>query len=627
MRILVVDDNQPQFIMIKNLLLAFRQDVQFEYAPNYRDALKAVDGERFDVFLIDYDLGGESGIELMKQLRRDGHDAPMILLTAHGSRDVDLQAMESGAVDYLDKGELRAAILERSIRYAVRYHESLRRIKESENRLRRVLGNIPTGVFIAQGAAFAFVNDALCQMTGYTAEELFDYPVENLLGESVAAMLAQNTPAGDAPRHSEMQFRAASGDVRWLQITLSRMQYEGEQSVLGAVTDITERKIAEQHEQEQRTLAEALLDTSRAINSTLEIDEVLYRILDNLRYVIPHDVATITMIEDGYTRVVGYTGDLYEREIRKTHLAIDDTPELRLLIENRAPLLIRDLQDAPNVAMFKGLPNLRSYLSTPLIAADNVIGFINLLTSAPEFFDEAHADRLQIFANQVVGALQNAREYEKASEKAANDERQRLAHDLHDAVSQTLFSASVIAESLPRLRHNEAAFEEGLRRISRMSRGALAEMRTLLLELRPQALVNTELDILLQHLVNAARSRIETEIDLVIHADTDKIILPSDVRVGFYRITQEALNNIIKHAQATKALIHVTDDAQQTVITITDDGRGFDPDVIPSDSLGLRIMQERAAKIELDLTIDSQPQAGSRISATYPKGRHDEREN
>lgn len=624
MRILVVDDNEPQFVMITRLLLAFRQDVEFEYASNYQDALKAVDGERFDVFLIDYDLGGESGIELMKQLRRDGHDAPMILLTAHGSRDVDLQAMESGAVDYLDKGELRAAILERSIRYAVRYHESLRRIKESENRLRRVLGALPTGVFIAQNESFAFVNDALCQMTGYTPDELFDYPVENLLGQSVAATLDQ-CAAGDAPRDDEIQFRTASGDVRWLQITLSRMQYEGEQSVLGAVTDITERKIAERHEHEQRTLAEALLDTSRAINSTLAIDEVLYRILDNLRHVIPHDVATITMIEDGYTRVVGYTGDLYEREIRKTHIAIEDTPELGLMIERRTPLLIRDLQNAVNVKMFKGMPQLRSYLSAPLIAADSVIGFINLLTSAPEFFDEGHADRLQIFANQVVGALQNAQEYEKAGEKAANDERQRLARDLHDAVSQTLFSASVIAESLPRLRHNETAFEEGLRRISRMSRGALAEMRTLLLELRPQALVNTDFDILLQHLVNAAKSRVETEIDLVIEAE--KIVLPPDVKVGFYRITQEALNNIIKHAHATKALIHVTDDEHRTAITITDDGRGFDLNAIPSHNMGLRIMQERAAKIEVDLTIDSQPQAGSRINATYPKGRHDEREN
>ena len=155
-------------------------------------------------------------------------------------------------------------------------------------------------------------------------------------------------------------------------------------------------------------------------------------------------------------------------------------------------------------------------------------------------------------------AIENARIYEQAAELAALEERQRLARELHDAVTQTLFSASLAAEVLPRLwERNREAGLRCLSEVRQLTRGALAEMRTLLLELRPAALVETELEALLSQLAEAvtSRARIPVTVQAVPHCN-----LPPEVQVALYRIAQEALNNVAKHAEAR----HVEVDLQCT---------------------------------------------------------------
>ncbi len=155
-----------------------------------------------------------------------------------------------------------------------------------------------------------------------------------------------------------------------------------------------------------------------------------------------------------------------------------------------------------------------------------------------------------------------------------------------------------------------------------MNKGALAEMRTLLLELRPSAILDTEISILLQHLANAARSHTDAQIELSIHSE--RVLLPNDVKIGFYRITQEALNNIIKHARAQTVQIMTEDHEHYFSLTIQDDGIGFDVDNVPSDHMGLRIIRERALNLDLQIEITSVPNTGTRIYVFYPKGVHDD---
>lgn len=208
---------------------------------------------------------------------------------------------------------------------------------------------------------------------------------------------------------------------------------------------------------------------------------------------------------------------------------------------------------------------------------------------------------------------------ERELEQAVAAERSRLARDLHDAVTQTLFSASLIAEALPGSWERDR--EEGqllLKEMRQLSRGALAEMRTLLLELRPAALVEAKLGDLLHQLAEASTGREGLPITVTVEGERR---LPPDVHVALYRIAQEALNNVIKHSRASHAdvslrylaSVHGEDSGGSVTLCIHDDGRGFDPGDVSADHLGLGIMRERADAIGARLEITSEPGRGTQI--------------
>jgi PAS domain S-box-containing protein len=209
---------------------------------------------------------------------------------------------------------------------------------------------------------------------------------------------------------------------------------------------------------------------------------------------------------------------------------------------------------------------------------------------------------------QAEEALKQA---QKEKEEAAVIERTRLAHDLHDAVSQTMFSASIIADVLPRLWDKNP--EEGRRRleeIRQLTRGALAEMRTLLFELRPAALADAELGYLLHQLAESITGRSRIPVEVFVEGECD---LPADTKVALYRITQEALNNVAKHANAGKALVNMRCKPDELSLVISDNGKGFDLSKVKPESLGLGIMRARIKGIGGQLTINSEPGAGSEI--------------
>jgi PAS domain S-box-containing protein len=196
-------------------------------------------------------------------------------------------------------------------------------------------------------------------------------------------------------------------------------------------------------------------------------------------------------------------------------------------------------------------------------------------------------------------------------EQAAQSERTRLARDLHDAVSQTLFSASLVAEVLPRLwDRNEGEGRRRLEEVRQLTRGALAEMRTLLFELRPSALAEAELGHLLRQLGESVTGRARVPVTVNIDCALPFAV---DTKIGLYRIAQEALNNVAKHSGAESAVVTLRCRTGFTEMSIADNGRGFDPATAAGKSLGLGIMNERATAIGATLTIRSTPGHGTEV--------------
>lgn len=254
-------------------------------------------------------------------------------------------------------------------------------------------------------------------------------------------------------------------------------------------------------------------------------------------------------------------------------------------------------------------------LEVRLAVQAKTFGTLVLLYEEPREFTEEEVELASVFADQAALTIENARLSEQAQQAAMLEERQRLARELHDAVTQTLFSASLIAEVAPRLWDRDPA--EGRRRLDELrglTRGALAEMRALLLELRPGALVETPMPQLFRQLGDAARTRAGVSVDVGVDGDRE---LPPDVHVALYRVAQEALNNVVKHAGATHVDMHLRFAEDLVELTVADDGRGFDADSVAAGHLGLRIMHERAQAIGADLEVGAREGGGTRLKLVW----------
>jgi signal transduction histidine kinase len=204
---------------------------------------------------------------------------------------------------------------------------------------------------------------------------------------------------------------------------------------------------------------------------------------------------------------------------------------------------------------------------------------------------------------------------EKAAAEAVTADRTRLARDLHDAVTQTLFSASLTAEVLPELWDmdvNEA--KKTTEELRQLTRGALAEMRTLLLELRPAALTQTRLSDLIKQLCEAFIGRSRLPIQLNIEGDCE---LPPEVQVAVYRIAQESLNNVFKYARAAQVNVSLFLFPAGLRFEVCDNGVGFDMSIVKPASLGMRIMNERAEAIGADFHISSTLGSGTCVELNW----------
>jgi PAS domain S-box-containing protein len=209
---------------------------------------------------------------------------------------------------------------------------------------------------------------------------------------------------------------------------------------------------------------------------------------------------------------------------------------------------------------------------------------------------------------------------QQAEQIAVANERSRLARDLHDAVSQTLFSASLIADVLPRLwLRNPVEAQRRLEELRMLNRGALAEMRMLLLELRPSALTEARFPDLLLQLGEAVAGRAGIHVDTDIDPTVRELRMPPEPQVALYRIAQEALNNVMKHSGAHNAWIRLHHATPHLCMEIRDDGRGFDLQQTNHEHLGLLIMRERAQSIAAELDVTSMPGRGTSIAVRIPE--------
>jgi signal transduction histidine kinase len=256
----------------------------------------------------------------------------------------------------------------------------------------------------------------------------------------------------------------------------------------------------------------------------------------------------------------------------------------------------------------------------------SVIGALGVAvpTSSHELLLE-ESDLVKRMALDLASLAQGAILLDQAVVLATVEERNRLARELHDSVTQTLFTASVLAEATPHIMEKDASLgRQNLSKLSRLIRGALAEMRSMLIELRMGDMYHQTLEQLLTTLVDGARARSQAVISLSLMREIPE--LPEKVTTAFYRITREGLINATVHSGAAHIQVSLFEEGEQLVLRVEDDGCGFDRQAVPAGHLGLNIMGERAQEIGASLQIDTEPGRGTVIHIAWPE-QGNEKEN
>ncbi|MCB0189725.1 MAG: PAS domain S-box protein [Caldilineaceae bacterium] len=502
------------------------------------------------------------------------------------------------------------------------------------------LESAPIGVVVVEeNGQIERINARAEEIFGYSRQEIIGRPVETLLPRRFRHI--HHMHRGDyfeTPRSRPMGLGLELSGVRKdgtefpLEVGLSHAEVGGRRLALAFVTDITvrvqaaealrrhagelEQRVAERTREieRRRQVAEGLHDILTILNTARPLEEILDYIVEQAHRLLVTDAVAIYRQNEkgGAPQVVA------ARQLDEVPPGRDLSPMLpttggRSSREDRVMPLAEAIEDESGGMTRSG--RYRSVLAVPLNVKGEVYGSICLYYRSPRSFSLEERELAVAFADQAALAIENARLREQVERSAVAAERNRLARDLHDAVTQTLFSTSLIAEVLPRIWHRNQ--DEGERRLSELrelTRGALAEMRALLLELRPSALVDSNLTDLLQQLAEAVTGRARLPVSVSVEGEGS---LPAETKVAFYRIAQEALNNVAKHSHAAQSKVALIYRDHEVRLIVQDDGRGFDVQKAPTSHLGLGIMRERAEAVGSKLTIISKAGEGTRVEVVW----------
>lgn len=262
-------------------------------------------------------------------------------------------------------------------------------------------------------------------------------------------------------------------------------------------------------------------------------------------------------------------------------------------------------------------------LVLPLVAAGELMGVLGVIRQGPPRYTPEEVSAAEALASQVAVALGNVALFRRARAVASAETRQAIARDLHDSVSQTLFSVTLqVRTAQAELRQaglgEEHPAARALAEVSGLNQGALAEMRALIFELRPGALAEEGLVAAVSKHAAAVAAREGIDVDVT--GPADRLPLAPEAEEQLYRLAQEALNNVVKHARTALASVAVTSGPSEVTVVIRDDGIGFDLALGRPGHLGLASMRERATRLGGRLDIASAPGSGTTITATVPAG-------
>ena len=379
---------------------------------------------------------------------------------------------------------------------------------------------------------------------------------------------------------------------------------------------------------------------ARLITGDLNLDDLLDGAAQAIHELLGYENVAIAQLADDApeTLVVRSFGGSYKELIRGAYRIPFTVGLIGAAARGREIVLVNDVTVDPRYMPTPGITGTHAELAVPILLGSDVLGVVNVEREAP--FDQDDAEALRIVADQLAVAIENARLYEAARRGAVLEERHRIARELHDSVTQQLFSATLVAQSVgPAFARDPVEGERRAMILLDLARTALAEMRGLLAELRPHGSPAERPSLppatdpglttvrrgglvaaLRAHFLSAGVG------ELRVRLDSDGYVAQSPEREeALYRIIRESVHNVVKHARATEAEVRLRTTADAVRVTVRDDGVGFASDARTNSGrfraahgLGILSMRERASEYGGLFRIESEPGRGTLVEVTLP---------
>ncbi len=507
-------------------------------------------------------------------------------------------------------------------------------LREKEEQYRSIFEATGEALIIAgPDGVIVEANPAACQIYGYSREELIGMHSDEITHPRYRAEIlvaAERTADGGVYDTRAISMRK-DGTPFHVDARAAGFMYKGEPHVLGVMRDVTElvraQEDLEQRVEDRTRELSTLLDVSRNVTSTLQLQPLLGVILDQLKNVTPYGGAAIFHVQGEQLVVLVRRASGPDQDAGPAHYRLADMAPLWNLLQDGRPIIIDDVRGGTLLArayqstvgqhLHRSFAYERSLLLVPMVSRDRVIGILALSSNQPNHFTPHHADLAFAIGQQSAVAIENAQLFGRAQEVAVAEERQRLSRELHDSVSQALYSIALGAKTARALLERDpTTVAEPLDFVLAQAERGLAEMRALIFELRPEALEQDGLVVVLRTHINAVRAR--HQITMEVHLEEEPEA-PLPVKEALYRIAQEALQNIVKHARASQVVITLTSTTDEIVFEVRDNGAGFNPRGAFPGHLGLSSMRERIEVVGGQLEIESALGTGTVIRTRIPK--------
>lgn len=515
------------------------------------------------------------------------------------------------------------------------------RLLRSEEKFDRLVANLPDVIArFDRDLRHLYVSPAIERVTGRSAEEFLGRTngEAGMPPELVATWdtALSRVFATGLPEQLEFTFPALEGPRRFDCRLIPEADAAGAvTSVLSVARDVTDRWLAFEAERQARSTAEALREATVVLTRSLDRETVLVTLLDHLRRMVPFDRAQVMLVEEA-SRVS--VRAIYDGEQvvplpadRRPELEVAAHPVVRSILETGAAVLIADVRRHPEWSRAAELADEASWMGVPLFARGTVAGLFSLSKREAGFFSQEHLRLAEAMSSQASVAVENAVLFEQMQEStvrmqslsrrlvdAQESERRNIARELHDEAGQALVSLRFGLRLLEREIGQSAPVAGRVTELVEQTDAVIDGLHRLAADLRPVSLDHLGLDAALRQYARTAAAKFGLEVHFKARGFTRER-LPAGVETALYRVVQEAMANVVRHAKATRVDLLAERRGDRVLVMVEDNGIGFDADQgKPAGHFGLLGLRERAEALGGTLTIESAPGAGTTVVVEVP---------